>query len=142
MRSPARYDSRGTCSRTGQDRLGAAEVDDDVAALEAAHDAGDELALAVLVLVEDVLALGLADALEDDLLGGLRGDAAERLPGPVQVEQVAELLVLLLGLGLILLGVEDLEQELVAELGLEAEALRRRSSGISLPSAPASPGRR
>ena len=33
-----------------QDRLGAAQVDDDVAALEAAHDAGDQLALAVLVL--------------------------------------------------------------------------------------------
>ena len=62
-----------------QHRLGAAEVDDDVAALEAPDDAGDELALAVLVLVEDVLALGLADALEDDLLGGLRGDAAEPL---------------------------------------------------------------
>ena len=60
-----------------QDRLGAADVDDEVAALEAADDAGDELALAVLVLVVDVLALGLADALDDDLLGGLRGDAAE-----------------------------------------------------------------
>ncbi len=38
-----------------QHRLGAAEVDDDVAALEAADDARDELALALLVLVEDVL---------------------------------------------------------------------------------------
>ena len=64
-----------------QHGLGAAQVDDDVAALEAADDAGDELALAVLVLVEDVLALGVADALDDDLLGGLRGDAAEPLAG-------------------------------------------------------------
>src|SRR4029078_10313081 len=39
-----------------QHRLGAAEVDDDVAALEPADDAGDQLALAVLVLIEDVLA--------------------------------------------------------------------------------------
>ena len=31
----------------------------------------------VLVLVEDIVALGLADPLEDHLLGGLRGDAAE-----------------------------------------------------------------
>jgi hypothetical protein len=30
------------------------------------------------VLVEDGVALGLADLLEDDLLGQLRGDAAQR----------------------------------------------------------------
>ena len=40
-------------------------------------DAGDDVADAVLVLLEHHLALGLADALQDDLLGGLRGDAAE-----------------------------------------------------------------
>ena len=60
-----------------QDRLVAADVDDEVAALEAPDDAGDELALAVLELVEDVVALRLAHALDDHLLGGLRGDAAE-----------------------------------------------------------------
>src|SRR5262249_29660860 len=64
-----------------QHRLGAAQVDDDVAALEPPHDAGDQLALAILVLVEDVLALRLAHALQNDLLGGLGGDAAEPLPG-------------------------------------------------------------
>ena len=105
-----------------QHRLGAAQVDDDVAALEPADDAGDQLALAVLVLVEDVLALGLADALQDDLLGGLRGDAAEALPGAVQLEQLAVLGVLLLGLRLVLLVVEDLEQQLVAGFRLEAVA--------------------
>src|SRR5262249_12685682 len=53
-----------------QDRFGAAEVDDDVrAALEPAHDAGDQLALTVLVLVEDQLALCIAHALDDHLLG-------------------------------------------------------------------------
>src|SRR5690606_3187746 len=69
--------ARGLLARR-QDRLGAAEVDDDVRApLEAAHDAGDELALAVLVLVVDELALRVADALDDHLLRRLRGDAAE-----------------------------------------------------------------
>ena len=113
-----------------QHGLGAAQVDDDVAALEPADDAGDELALAVLVLVEDVLALGLAHALQDDLLGGLRGDAAEALPGAVELQELAVLGVLLLGLGLILLVVEDLEQQLVADLGLEAEALRVRDGDL------------
>ncbi len=79
MRSPTRYDLARHLLAHRQHRLGAAEVDDDVAALEAPHDARDELALALLVLVEDVLALGLAHALQDDLLRGLRGDAAEAL---------------------------------------------------------------
>src|SRR4029077_3745864 len=78
----------------GQHGLGAAQVDDDVAALEPPHDARDELALAVLVLVEDVLALGLADALHDHLLGRLRGDASEALPGAVELEELAVLGVL------------------------------------------------
>ena len=64
-----------------QDGLVAADLDDEVAALEATHGAGDQLALAVLELVVDVLALGLAHALDDHLLGGLRGDAAELLDG-------------------------------------------------------------
>src|SRR5882724_672736 len=114
----------------GQQRLGAAEIDDDVAALEPTHDARDELALAVLVLVEDVLALGLAHALQDDLLGRLRGDAAEALPRAVELEQLSVLRVLLLGLGLILLVVEDLEEELVADVGLEVEALGVRDGDL------------
>src|SRR4029079_9567388 len=105
-----------------QHRLGAAQVDDDVAALEAPHDAGDQLALAVLVLVEDVLALRLAHALQDDLLGRLGGDAAESLPGAIQLQELAVLRVLLLGLRLVLLVVENLKQQLVAHLGLEAVA--------------------
>ena len=59
------------------DALGAAEVDDDVAELDALDDAGDDLAGAVLELLILALALGVADLLEDDLLGGLGGDAAE-----------------------------------------------------------------
>ena len=63
----------------GHDGLGAAEVDDDVAALEALDGAVDDLADAVDVLVVDLLALGLADALVEHLLGRLGGDAAEAL---------------------------------------------------------------
>ena len=59
------------------DALGAAEVDDDVAELDALDDAGDDLAGAVLEFLVLALALGVADLLEDDLLGGLGGDAAE-----------------------------------------------------------------
>ena len=59
------------------DAFGAAEVDDDMAELDALDDAGDDLADAVLELLELALALGVADLLEDDLLGGLGGDPAE-----------------------------------------------------------------
>ena len=59
------------------DALGAAEVDDHVAELDALDDAGDDLAGAVLELLILALALGVADLLEDDLLGGLGGDSAE-----------------------------------------------------------------
>jgi hypothetical protein len=38
---------------------------------------GDQLADAVLVLLEHHVALGLADPLQDHLLGGLRGDPPE-----------------------------------------------------------------
>jgi hypothetical protein len=57
--------------------LGAAEIDDDVAELDALDDAGDDLADAILEFLELPLALGVAHLLEDDLLGGLGGDAAE-----------------------------------------------------------------
>ena len=59
------------------DALGAAEVDDDVAELDALDDAGDDFVGAVLELFILTLALGIADLLEDHLLGGLGGDAPE-----------------------------------------------------------------
>jgi hypothetical protein len=80
------------------------------------HNSGDDLADAIDVLVVHHRALGLADSLQDDLLGGLGGDAAEiawrhlalvdlleRHPVPVDVEvvvgdeRVRALPVLLLG---------------------------------------------
>src|SRR4029077_2994271 len=103
-----------------QDRLGAAEADDDVAALEAQRDSRDDLALAILVVVEDVLALGVAGPLDDHLLGGLRRDAPEALAIGLQLEDVAVALVLDAGFLLVLRAVEDLEEELVADLRPDA----------------------
>ena len=60
-----------------QDRLAAADVDDDVAVLGALDDAVDDLALAVLELLVLAQPLRLADLLHDHLLRRLRGDAAE-----------------------------------------------------------------
>ncbi len=100
-----------------QKRVGAAQVDDDIALLESTHDAGDHVTDAVLVLVVDDIALGLAHPLDDHLLGGLRRDAPERRVVGVELEQLAEALVLGLGLFLVLFTVEDLKEELVARLG-------------------------
>src|SRR6185437_12692372 len=55
----------------------AAEVEVDVAALDALGDAVDQFTHAILERIDHLRALGLADALHDHLLGGLRGDAAE-----------------------------------------------------------------
>src|SRR5262249_33192215 len=52
-----------------QHRLDATDLDDQVAALEALHGAVDDLADPLVVLGEDVLALGFANLLEDHLLG-------------------------------------------------------------------------
>ena len=62
----------------GEDRLDVlADVEDDRARLDPVDRAGHELALAAGELVEDLVALDLADALEHDLLGGLGADPAE-----------------------------------------------------------------
>ena len=60
-------------------RFDAADFRDDVAALEALDDGVDDLADPLAELAVNLLALGLAHALGDDLLGGLRRDAAELL---------------------------------------------------------------
>src|SRR5262245_35592395 len=67
-----------------EQRLDLAEVDEDVVAVAGLlDDAGDDLADAVDVLVVHHAPLLLADALEDDLLRRLRGDAPEALRGHV-----------------------------------------------------------
>ena len=60
-----------------QQRLDPAQVEQGVAGVGLLDDAGDDVALAAGVLLVLHLALGLADALQDHLLGRLRGDAAE-----------------------------------------------------------------
>ena len=60
-----------------QHRLGAAEIDDDIAELDPLDEAVDDLADAVLELGVLPLPLGVAHLLDDDLLRGLRRDAAE-----------------------------------------------------------------
>ena len=81
----------------GQDRLGASEVDDHVLALEALHDARDDFALAILELVEDLFSLGVADVLDQVLLGRLRRDTAHRRGIELDQDLVADL-----GLGIVL----------------------------------------
>ena len=60
-----------------QHRFGPAQIDRDVAVFHALDQTVDDLADAVLVFLELALPFGLADLLDDDLLGGLGGDPAE-----------------------------------------------------------------
>jgi hypothetical protein len=115
-----------------EDRVGASEVHDDVLSLEALHDAGEELALPVLELVEDDRAFGLTDLLDDVLLGGLRRDATEFL-----LRELREKLVTDLGLGIErFLG--DLHGYLIGRVrdlvddGLDLEKLDLPDVGVEL----------
>src|SRR5918992_1047520 len=67
-----------------QERFNLAQVNEDVVAVAGLlDDARDDLRDAVDVLLVHHLALGLADPLQDHLLGGLGGDASEVLGGDV-----------------------------------------------------------
>ena len=103
----------------GEDRLGVlADVEDDRARFDTVDGARDQLALAARELVEDLVALDLADALQDDLLGGLRADAPEH----VAVELLGLDHVARLGVGVVLAGVVDRDlRQLVLDL-LDDEA--------------------
>src|SRR5918911_1564596 len=70
-------------SGSRRDTMMLGQLDERVARVRLLDDSGDQLADAVLVLLEHHVALGLADALEDHLLGGLSGDAAEVVRGDV-----------------------------------------------------------
>ena len=94
-RSPTRTHLARDLLVAADHALGAAEIDDDMAELDALDDAGDDLAGAVLEFLMLALALGIADLLEDHLLGGLRGDAAEFDVGQRIDDEVADLGVLL-----------------------------------------------
>ena len=97
----------------GQQGLDAiAELDQRVAVVGLLDDPGDQLADAVLELLEHHHPLGLADPLQDDLLGGLGGDPPEVVGGDV------------VGLDLVLVGGEQLGVELGILGLLELAGLR------------------
>ncbi len=114
-----------------QQRLDAlTQLDQRVARVGLLHDPGDQLADAVLVLVEHHVPLGLADPLEDHLLRRLGGDPAEVVGGHIalvdllavlgehhgvelRLGRLAHLACLRIDLGL---GRLDLGQQLLLEL--------------------------
>ena len=71
--------------------LDAAGFDDHVAALDALDGAGQQVVLAVEEIVQDLLALGVADLLQDHLLRRLRADAPELDGLERLLDDVAEL---------------------------------------------------
>ena len=85
-----------------------AELHKGVTGVGLLDDAVDELADPVLVLLEHDVALRLADALEDDLLGRLGGDPAEVVGGDVPLLDLVAVLGKLLLRDLRLLGLDEL----------------------------------
>ena len=71
----------GNLLRLRQQSLDAAEVEQRVAAVGLLDDAGDDVTLAVRVLLELAIALSLADALVHHLAERLRGDAPQLVLG-------------------------------------------------------------
>ena len=101
----------------GQDRLGLAHVQDDGSRLDAGDRAGDELALAAGVLVEDDVALGLVQSLQDDLLGHLGVNSAEGILVELcRLDEIARHRARLEGLGV---GDADLSSGILDLLGHE-----------------------
>ena len=89
----------------GQQGLDLAEVEQGVAVVALLDDAGHDVALAPGVLLVLQVPLGLADALQDDLLGRLGGDAAEVVRGVVPLPHDVAVLVELLAVDPDLTGV-------------------------------------
>ncbi len=102
----------------GQQRLDLAQVQQRVALVRLLDDPGDDVALAAGVLLVLHLALRLTDALEDHLLRGLRGDAAEVVRRVVPLLDDLAFLVELLGDDVDVAGLDvDLDQRLVRRVG-------------------------
>ncbi len=103
MRSPCAYVS---VERQHGFRL--AEVDVDVVVLDALDEARQDVTLAAHELLVDDAALCLADALDDDLLRRLSGDAAEIRRRHLDLDDVAYLVVRLDRAGLSQRNLRDL----------------------------------
>ena len=101
------------------------EVEQRVAVVALLDDPGDDVALAAGVLLVLEVALGLADPLQDDLLGGLGRDAPEVVRGVVPLPDDVAVLVELLAVDpdLARVGV-DRDDRLLG--GVRASACRRR----------------
>jgi len=67
----------GNLVLAGHDRFGSAQADGQRAVADALHCAGDQVALTLHEFVVQGVALGFADALQNNLFGGLCGDAPE-----------------------------------------------------------------
>ena len=109
-RSPTRRFSFGIIWSRGSTASTRPDLDHGVAALDALDRAGDQVLAAAEEVVQDLLALGVADLLQDDLLRGLRADAAEfdRLQRLLDVVADLDVGDLVLGLGqqdLVALGI-------------------------------------
>ena len=63
--------------------------------------------------------------MDDDLLCSLSGDAAEPAAIGLKAENIAEVFVLLFGLFLVFLAIENLKAQLLAHLGVQLGALHR-----------------
>ena len=125
-----------------------AQLDQRVALVGLLDDPGDQLADPVLVLVEHHLPFGLADPLQDHLLGGLGGDPAEVFGGDVagrdlvlvggdhlRVELGVLGLAQLARLGvdlalLLLLGLGRLGQQLLLQLGRQDQLEDAEVAGL------------
>ncbi len=82
--------------RAGHERLSVPQVQDAVAVVHLLHDAGDQIAFSPFIEVVHLIPLGLAQPLHDDLLGGLRRDAAEVIRGVLPLAHHVAVLVQLL----------------------------------------------
>ncbi len=152
-RSPTRDDFARDLRVAPDHALGAAQIDDDMAELDALHHAGDDLAHPVLEFLELALALGIADLLEDDLLRCLRLDAAkldrgERIHDIVADHRALLELLRVLDRDLLEIIVDRLDHfddapqpqvaadgiELGADVVLDAVAILGRRAGSRLPS--------
>ena len=124
-----------------QQGFDAAQVDERVALIALLHDAGDDVADAVDVFVVHEVALGFADALQDDLLGRLGGDAAEVVGRDlvaldlgfvdrrkVDADLVALFVSHLEGLDVDVIREDELKDANVARLGIDLDL--RRLDGV------------
>ena len=134
MRSPARYDSRGTCSRTG--RIASAPPRSTMMLPRSKRRTMPEMSspLRSLYWLKTLSRSASRTRCRMTCLAVCAAMRPKPFQASVQLEQLAVLGVLLLGASAwSFSSIEDLEQQLVADLGLEAEALGVGHAGSPCP---------